>query len=73
MSGDQTIRFLVVNHQRLQKRRHAGGGGPVEADLLIGLYDPGPHDAPAPVRRHSMTRLLPESATANASPRSDSP
>ena len=58
----------VIGHQCLQRRRGARRGHPVEADLVVGLDDPGPH-----VRLHSMTRLLPESATARVSPRNDSP
>ena len=69
MGGDQPVGLVVVDHEGLQGRRGAGRGGPEEADLVLLLHDARPHlDL-----FHSITRLLPESATASRSPRSESP
>ena len=69
VGGGQPVGFVVIGHQRLQRRRHAGRSRPVEADLAVRLDDSRSHR----FRRQIITRLLPESATARTSPRIDMP
>ena len=69
VGGDQTVGFVIVGHQCLQRGRGSGRGGPEEPDLTLLLDDPRPHED----FLHSITRLLPESDTASVSPRIDMP
>ena len=71
VGGEQPVGFVVVDHERLQRGRPALGGGPVEADLAVGLDDARSHGRDR--CRQIITRLLPLSATASRSPRTDSP
>ena len=61
--------WLVIEQQQVrQADRLPIIGTPVEPDLVLVLVNGRPHS-----RRHRTTRLLPESATARRSPRSEMP
>ena len=66
MCGGETLRFLVgitAGDEFGHRGRRAVSSRPPKADLAVALYDARSHD-----RRHTITRLLPESAIAITPP-----